>query len=206
MADLVGYDSCGIGSSQSMPQFEHHRLSQKSPAALSSPSSAWICPPHRHGRGNAVQQPAQLASSWCIWRNCGCVDKLIPDHLSVHCASRVHSLVCGLRRSCSQQAAEKIDALALSALPPQSGGRCRRQGGAASQAQQCGGTWSDGAGAPLCHSVTSPPAKRGERGSDLFRGFVAAARPAASSARPQQIPFPPRSRHRVRIRLPARHR
>ena len=61
-ADLAGYRGSGMGSSQSMPHSEHHRLSQTSPAALWSPRSAWICPPHRQGRGKAVQQPPQDSS------------------------------------------------------------------------------------------------------------------------------------------------
>ena len=52
-----------IGSSQSIPQFEHHRFSHTSPDELSSPRSAWICPPQRHARGNLVKQPAQRSSS-----------------------------------------------------------------------------------------------------------------------------------------------
>ena len=52
-----------IGSSQSIPQFVHHRFSHTSPDELSSPRSAWICPPQRHDRGNLVKQPAQRSSS-----------------------------------------------------------------------------------------------------------------------------------------------
>ena len=88
---------------------------------------------------------------------------------------RIFGGVASVALRSPSQAAEKIGALALSALSPLCGGRCRRQRGAESQAQQCGGTWSDGAGAPLCHFVTSPPAARGERKSgrgDFFSSLL----------------------------------
>ncbi len=36
-------------------------------------------------------------------------------------------------------------------------------GGSASQAQLCCRVWLDKGASPLCHSVTSPPAERGEK-------------------------------------------
>ena len=69
--------------------------------------------------------------------------------------------------------------ISISPLPPLHGGRCRRQRGAPVPTHRV--AISGQVGLPLCHSVTSPPAKRGERGSDSFRGFRT---PLASAAQP----------------------
>ena len=60
----------------------------------------------------------------------------------------------------------------LNNSPPAKRGEMPKAEGGSVPTQRRGCIWPSG-GAPFCHSVTSPPAERGESGSDLFRGFLA---------------------------------